>query len=168
MPDVPPPEDLRDDAEVPDLEQRPGFAQVNRRERPFEMRSVFAVQPRVHEDDFRANPVWIRYRGVPPDDPALARCVLAYASDMGVVGTGSIPHRVPRFGLSMASLDHALWIHRAPPLDDWLLFAKRTAVAAHGRVLNRATFFARDGTVIASCAQEGVMRLADPTRRRTR
>ncbi len=159
MPQVPLPEALPDDFLVERLHERPGFANLSMRRRPFTLRSVYATHERAREEDFQWNPVWIRFDGTPADDDALARCLLAYASDMGIVSTGAIPHRVPREALSMASLDHALWIHRPVPIAEWLLFAKRTTVAAHGRVLNRATFFRRDGDVVASCSQEGVMRL---------
>lgn len=159
MPEVPPPEALPDDYRVERLHERPGFANLSMRRRPFTLRSVYATHERARDEDFQWNPVWVRFDAVAPNDDALARCLLAYASDMGIVSTGAIPHRVSREALSMASLDHALWIHRPVPIDEWLLFAKRTVVAAHGRVLNRATFYRRDGEVVASCSQEGVMRL---------
>lgn len=159
MPDVPAPEELPDDFSIDRLEERPGFANLSMRRRPFTLRSVYATRERAREEDFQWNPVWVRFDGAPPQDDALQRCLLAYASDMGIVSTGAIPHRVSREALSMASLDHALWIHRRVPIDEWLLFAKRTVVGAHGRVLNRGTFYRRDGEVVANCAQEGMMRL---------
>jgi acyl-CoA thioesterase II len=162
MPNVPPPEELADDLAVargldPDL---PGLSPMAARPRPFEMRSVFPLGTPAWQLDRFWNPVWIRFCGQVPDDQALVRCLLAYASDMGLVSTGALPHNTtqPRSSLQMASLDHALWIHRDVPLDDWLLFHKRTSVAEGARGLVHADFFSRNGTLIASVTQEGLLR----------
>jgi acyl-CoA thioesterase II len=162
MPNVPPPEELEDDLTVargldPNL---PGLSPMAARPRPFEMRSVFTLGSPAWQLDRFWNPVWIRFAGQVPDDQGLVRCLLAYASDMGLVSTGALPHntRQPRAALQMASLDHALWIHRDVPLDGWLLFHKRTSVAEGARGLVHADFFSRSGTLVASVTQEGLLR----------
>jgi len=166
MPNVPPPEELEDDISVVQAlpERHPGLSPMAGRPRPFEMRSVFPLGSAAWLENRFWNPVWIRFCGeVDGGDGALARCLLAYASDMGLVSTAALPHgeTVARERLRMASLDHALWIHRPVPLGDWLLFHKRTTTAAGSRGLVHAEFFARDGALIASVTQEGLLRLAD-------
>ncbi|HEX7038304.1 MAG TPA: acyl-CoA thioesterase II [Pseudomonadales bacterium] len=163
MPNVPPPEELEDDeAVIARLAERPaGLGPMAGRPRPFQMRSVVTVGSEEWQRDRFWNPVWIRFAGeLPADDPVLRRCLLAYASDMGLVSTAALPHasRLPRSELQMASLDHALWIHREPPMDDWLLFHKRTSAAQGARGLVDAEFFSRDGRLIASVTQEGLLR----------
>jgi acyl-CoA thioesterase-2 len=131
------------------------------RARPFEMRSVFPLGSDAWQMNRFWNPVWIRFAGaVPEDDPSLPRCLLAYASDMGMVSTAALPHnsQQTRADLQMASLDHALWIHRPVALDDWLLFHKRTSAAQGARGLVHAEFFNRAGTLLASVTQEGLVR----------
>ena len=164
MPNVPPPEELEDDLAVAariesDL---PGLSPMAGRARPFEMRSVFALGSAAWQQDRFWNPVWIRFCGpVPEGDHSLPRCLLAYASDMGMVSTAALPHTTtqPRAKLQMASLDHALWIHRDVSMGEWLLFRKRTTVAEGARGLVHADFFSRDGTLVASVTQEGLLRL---------
>lgn len=163
MPNVPPPEELEDDlAAAARLRERPaGASPMTGRARPFEMRSVFPLGSEASELDRFWNPVWLRFAAdVPADDAALRRCLLAYASDMGMVSTAVLPHisTQPRSALQMASLDHALWIHREPAADDWLLFHKRTSAAQGARGLVHAEFFSRDGALVASVSQEGLMR----------
>ena len=104
-------------------------------------------------------PAEVTHDAVP--EVVLNRCLLAYASDMGMVSTASLPHQseVERTEIMMASLDHALWIHREVPIDDWLLFHKRTSAAQGARGLVHANFFSRHGTLIASVTQEGLLRL---------
>jgi acyl-CoA thioesterase-2 len=167
MPNVPPPEELEDDLTVVQglLERHPSSSPMAGRPRPFEMRSVFAPgSPAALANRFW-NPVWVRFcADAPPPDSPLARCLLAYASDMGLVSTATLPHgeSVPRERFRQASLDHSLWIHRPVPLHDWLLFHKHTSTASGARGLVHAEFFARDGTLVASITQEGLMRVAGP------
>ncbi|MEQ8859912.1 MAG: acyl-CoA thioesterase II [Pseudomonadales bacterium] len=163
MPNVPPPEELEDDmAVVARLPQRdPGMSPMAGRPRPFEMRSVFPLGSDAWRLERFWNPVWIRFAAeIDPNDGALAHCLLAYASDMGMVSTAALPHaqRQTREALQMASLDHALWIHRPVPVGEWLLFHKRTSAAQGARGLVHAEFFSRDGALIASVTQEGLMR----------
>ena len=163
MPNVPPPEELEDDISVvQQLSRRhPNLSPMAGRARPFEMRSVFPLGSPAWEMNRFWNPVWVRFRQpVPEDDQGLARCLLAYASDMGLVSTATLPHNasVARSELQMASLDHALWFHRSVPANDWLLFHRRTSIAEGARGLVHAEVFSRDGTLIASLTQEGLVR----------
>lgn len=162
MPNVPPPEELRDDdvvsAQLPP--DTPGLWPMATVQRPFTMRSVFAYDSPGVGDNRRFNPVWIKFRKEVPDDVALHHCLLAYASDMGMVSTATLPHQadVDRSTLQMASLDHGLWLHRPFRVDDWLLFHKHTTVAVGARGLSHAEFFSRDGLLVASVTQEGLVR----------
>ncbi len=162
MPNVPLPEEFEDDVmRARRDESNPNIGAWARRERPFETRSVLPLgQVRKGADQFW-NPVWVRFRGkVPADDPLLPHCLLAYASDMGMVSTSTMPHMdvLPRSDVMMASLDHALWIHRKLAIDEWLLFVKRTTSATGARGMNHADFFNREGQLVASVYQEGLMR----------
>jgi acyl-CoA thioesterase-2 len=82
---------------------------------------------------------------------------------MGLVSTANLPHQseVDRSQLQMASLDHSIWIHRPVPIDQWLLFHKRTSTAQASRGMVHADFFAVDGTLIASVTQEGLIRITE-------
>jgi acyl-CoA thioesterase II len=166
MPNVPYPEELEDDTvttqRLGDSHRR--FGGMGGRERPFQTRSVYALgAPRSERERFW-NPVWVRFRaGLPVSDPAMAYCLLAYASDMGLVGTAAVPHvnDRPRSGLQTASLDHALWFHRPFDIEDWILFVRRTTSANGSRGMNHAEFFDRDGRLVASGSQEGLMRIVE-------
>ena len=163
MPNVPPPEELEDDqlSAAQLTSQQPNLSPIALRVRPFAMRSIFPPgSPQWQKNRF-SNPVWIRFaRSVEDTDQVLARCLLAYASDMGLVSTAVLPHAdsTGSADIQMASLDHALWIHRTVPMDDWLLFHKRTSVADGARGLVHADFFTRDGELVASVSQEGLIR----------
>ncbi len=160
MPNVPPPEELKDDLEraKAESEDNPRMGPMAKQQRAFELRSVIA--PWEAGERF-FSPVWMRFRGeADVQDSALQHALLTYASDVGLVSTATLPHidSTPRNSLMMASLDHALWIHRQPELDDWFLFAKRTSTASGARGLSHAEFYTRDGELIASVSQEGLMR----------
>jgi acyl-CoA thioesterase-2 len=105
--------------------------------------------------------VWIKAKGVMPDDLSMHQCVLAYASDMTLLDTCLIPHGVSWFSgrLQSASLDHAMWFHHPFRVDDWLLYSHDSPSAAGGRGFNRGMMFSRDGKLVASVAQEGLIRL---------
>jgi acyl-CoA thioesterase-2 len=162
MPAVPPPEALPGDVDAgmdAALAAHPELARP-RHLRPFEMRPVHRPGAPAAGGRFD-DPVWVRPRGPVPDDDGLRRCLLAYASDMGVVSTGALPHGLQREHGNMSSLDHALWLHATPAFDDWLLFVKQTSWGGGGRVLNGARFYTRDGRLLATVAQEGLIRVAD-------
>jgi acyl-CoA thioesterase II len=104
--------------------------------------------------------VWIRATAKLPDEPAIHQCVLAYASDMLLLDSALIPHGRTVFEktLMAASLDHALWFHRPFRADEWLLYAHDSPNLAGSRGFSRGLIFARDGTLVASVAQEGLLR----------
>jgi len=163
MPNVALPDSLEDDVARARRESsiNPHISQWARRERPFESRSVLVMGHLRTGSDRFWNPVWVRFREPPVnDDPLLAYCLLAYASDMGMVSTSAMPHmaEVPRTDIQMASLDHALWFHRPFAIGQWLLFVKRTSTATGARGMNHADFFDLNGQLVASVSQEGLMR----------
>src|SRR5436190_998142 len=104
--------------------------------------------------------VWIRATGTLPDEPAIHQCVLAYASDMMLLDSALIPHGRTVFEKTImaASLDHALWFHRPFRADDWLLYSQDSPNLSGARGFSRGLIFARDGTLVASVAQEGLLR----------
>lgn len=155
-PDLPTPEDLQDDVEVAKSlgETNPWVL----RERPFECRSTAQL------GDFRKNraenPIWIKFRNEIPAGLANQQQLLAYASDMGFVGTSFLPHQetANRDTIQMASLDHALWFHCDPDLSDWLLYYRECPNTEAARGYIRGAFYDRSGTLIASSMQEGLIR----------
>jgi acyl-CoA thioesterase-2 len=104
--------------------------------------------------------VWLRAAASLPDDPALHRAVLAYASDMTLLDVSLIPHRRSVFDptIQAASLDHALWFHRPVRVDDWLLYAQDSPAAGGARGFARGQIFDQAGNLVASVAQEGLIR----------
>jgi len=107
-----------------------------------------------------ANLVWFRVPRALPDDPALHQRLLAYMSDMTLIDNAVLPHgRNGRLGpLLVASLDHALWFHRPARVDQWLLYAQDSPAAAGARGFVRGTIYTREGILVASSAQEGLLR----------
>jgi acyl-CoA thioesterase-2 len=103
--------------------------------------------------------VWMRPRGRVDSDPVIHTALLVYASDRNLVSTAVRSVDEPRDRFQMASLDHALWLHGPVRFDDWLLFASESPVARSARGLIFGAVYTRDGTRIASVAQEGLMRL---------
>jgi acyl-CoA thioesterase-2 len=171
MPNVPLPDELQDDVVVAanlsvNSSAKQGAEETRmspmaKIERPFETRSIFPIGSEAWASDRYWSPVWIRFReSVDTKDKVLARCLLAYASDMSLVSTASLPHQseVTRSQLQMASLDHALWVHREVPVDQWLLFHKRTSNSQGSRGMVHADFFVESGELIASVTQEGLIR----------
>ena len=163
MPDVPPPEKLPGGAELP-AAALATMPEVVRRffeqERPVELRPVEFERylgKGGHDPHFH---IWIRTTGPLPDDPAIHQCVLAYASDMMLLDTSLVPHGRTVFDrrIMAASLDHALWFHRPFRADEWLLYAQDTPSASGARGFSRGLIFKRDGVLVASVAQEGLVR----------
>lgn len=168
MPNVPLPTELRDDVLVAaelaaSAEQTdPRMSPMAKIERPFETRSVFQLGSEAWAGDRHWSPVWIRFREpVDASDRVLARCLLAYASDMSLVSTAALPRQsqIQRSRLQLASLDHALWVHREVPIDHWLLFHKRTSTSQGARGMVHADFYSETGVLIASVTQEGLLRV---------
>ncbi|KZX53629.1 MAG: acyl-CoA thioesterase domain-containing protein [Pseudomonadota bacterium] len=170
MPDVTPPEDLKSDMEmrhklVESAGDKMSEAQRNLvlRPRPIDMRTVDRLhwmnseprEPRAHS--------WFRTVAPLPsieENPALHRAVIAYASDYTLLGTSALPHGLSwmRGELVGASLDHAIWFHRPARADEWLLYATDAPWSGGGRGFNRGRIFNRQGELVASVAQEGMMR----------
>jgi len=166
MPEVPPPEKVPTEqerfAEAAAAGRMPSqFLDRFTREQPFEMRPVEVI-----DDPFHPTPmpprrtVWLKTTGRLPDDPALHRYLLAYTSDHGFLATALFPHGVTFFGgqMQVASLDHAIWFHSALRVDEWLLHVMDSPVAHGSRGLVRGRIFTRDGRLVASTAQEGLIR----------
>jgi acyl-CoA thioesterase-2 len=163
MPDVPNPDQLPGEAEIKAtiLPQMPEpVRRYYERERPIELRPVeFSRYLGKKSDDGRAN-VWIRTTGRLPDDPIVHRCVLAYASDMMLLDAALLRHgrSVLDRTIMAASLDHALWFHRPFRADEWLLYTQDSPNLQGARGFARGLIFAADGTLVASVAQEGLLR----------
>jgi len=134
---------------------------------PFEFRPVEA--PKFIEPDVRrpVKNIWMRACGELPDDPELHRNLLAYVSDYELLGTSTLPHAIDfsTKPLLMASLDHAMWFHRDARVDQWLLYTFDSPTSTGGRGFSRGHIFTRDGLLISSTAQEGVIRIWDPDAR---
>jgi acyl-CoA thioesterase II len=164
MPDVPDPESLPSELdrvrEVADRIPEPKRTLFTQ-ERPIDVRRVGEI------DLFRPEPqpplrhAWFRALGEMPADLQAHQSILAYASDYGLLGTALLPHglsfNMPK--LQAATLDHAIWFHRPFRADEWLLYASDSPSAAGGRGFTRGSIFTRDGRLVASVVQEGLLRL---------
>jgi len=163
MPKVPGPESLPSEVEIrqrilPMMSDR--IRRYFERERPIELRPVeFERYLGKKFPEGRFN-VWIRATGVLPEAAAIHQCVLAYASDLTLLDSALIPHGRTVFEktLMAASLDHALWFHRPFKADEWLLYAQDSPNASGARGFARGLIFTQDGTLVASVAQEGLLR----------
>lgn len=165
MPETTPPDDLPSNserlAEYAARTDNPVFPFLLRLERPIEHRDpepIDLLDPQPHKGLKR---LWFRGAGRIPDEQALHQAVVTYASDMGLLDN-CIQHHGhtwldPR--LMIASLDHALWFHRPLRADDWLLYSMKSPNAEGGRGFNTGRMYAADGTLVASVAQESLMRV---------
>ncbi|HEX5693769.1 MAG TPA: acyl-CoA thioesterase II [Arenimonas sp.] len=164
MPTVPPPEDIEPvAAPSPEhLAQLPAKAQRwLSRMGPFEIRPVY---PRDEVKPPKRPPyqqVWFRLTGEVGDSRVLHQALLAYASDFHLLGTATFPHGISYYqpNVQMASLDHAMWFHRPFRADDWLLYSLDSPSAQGARGLARGQIYSRDGRMVASTAQEGLIRV---------
>lgn len=161
---VPGPDDLEDDVLVAQRlqGQDANVMPWQTRERAFECRSVHPVG--TPQPDEPIKPAWYRARTELPTGEAagaLHECLLAYVSDMGLMSTSLVPHAAsaPRSRIVGASLDHAMWFHRPLRVDQWILYDRDSPTAAASRGFNRGAFFAQDGTLLASTAQESLIRV---------
>jgi acyl-CoA thioesterase-2 len=169
MPVVPAPESLPDLGSPPPESMRhmsERLKQFFAQPRPFTFRSV------QHGPEWNspepARQIWFRAVGQLPNDEALHRCLLAYASDFFLLGTSLLPHQPAMLEdrLVMASLDHAMWFHRSLRVDEWLLYDMRSPSASGARGFAQACVFAQDGRLVATIAQEGLARVKQSTRER--
>ncbi|CAM3884944.1 acyl-CoA thioesterase II [Nocardiopsis rhodophaea] len=132
---------------------------------PIELRPVGPLSWEVERDpSLRTldNPVWLRVEGKLPDDPLLHVCLMTYASDTTLLDTVLLRHGRSDRGVFMASLDHAMWFHRPFRADEWLLYAQETPTAVGARGLARGLVFTREGELVCSVVQEGLIRVPDP------
>ncbi|MBE2210336.1 MAG: acyl-CoA thioesterase II [Xanthomonadaceae bacterium] len=169
MPEVPRPNDLPAAEPVPDGVLATLPTKVQRwldRAGPFEFRHVY---PRDELNPPKRPPyqqVWFRLTERIGDSPELHREMLAYASDFHLLGTANFPHGISYYqpGVQMASLDHALWFHRPFRVDDWLLYSIDSPSAQDARGLARGQIFDMQGRLVASTAQEGMVRVLEDER----
>src|SRR5690606_16819451 len=163
MPDVKQPEEL-----ISELEMRRRFKdlipekvrELFTRDSPIEIRPINPIN---YLKPDRREPVkhqWFRAISPLPDDPAVHHCILAYASDFGFLGTSMQPHGVTFYqrNVQVASLDHSIWFNRSFRADDWLLYHMDSPSASHARGLNRGNIYDRQGRLVASVAQEALIR----------
>ena len=164
MPDVPPPDALENEAMLslrPEYARSPGV-QVRRQVAP--ALEIRPTQPRiwVSETGSEADAgCWIRVSAPLGDDRAVHRAVLTYISDLVLLGTALLPHvpEVAKAKLTAASLDHAIWFHDDFRADEWMLYATHSPWAGQARGFTRGQVYRHDGRLVASIAQEGLMRL---------
>jgi acyl-CoA thioesterase II len=167
MPDVPKPDALPNEA---DMRDRPlalipeAVRRYYERDRPIELRPVEFGRYLGETVEGGRFHIWIRATARLPDEPAIHQCVLAYASDMTLLDAALIPHGRAVFNddIMAASLDHALWFHRPFRADEWLLYAQDSPNLSGSRGFSRGLIFAEDGTLVASVAQEGLLRQRRP------
>ena len=165
LPDVPPPESLPDlEAHYREVADKlPAAARrVLEQKRPFEFRPVDPPAPlRRAKSSSPFKYIWFRAVDRLADDEALHRCLLAYVSDFHLLDTALEPHGISIISskLVIASIDHAMWFHRSVRVDDWLLYAVDSPSASGARGFTRGSVFARDGRLVASAAQEGLIRV---------
>ncbi len=164
MPDVPTPESLPV-ASAPPAELLAKLPETQRyffdRLRPFEFRTTRPIdflQPKPSPPNLQ---MWFRCVGQLPDDDALHRSLLAYASDYNLLSTATLPHALSFLSgnVVLASIDHAMWFHHPVRVDDWLLYCIDSPSASGARGFARGSIFSRDGKLVASTAQEGLVRL---------
>lgn len=166
-PDVPKPEDLPPAHPLPaeELAKLPPKTQ-----RWLSTRGAFEFRPVYPRDELAPTKrppnqqIWFRLSDRIGDDTALHQALLAYASDFHLIGTSTLPHAVSYLqpNVQMASLDHALWLHRPLRVDEWLLYACDSPSMQDSRGLARGSIYTRDGVLVASTAQEGLVRISAP------
>jgi acyl-CoA thioesterase-2 len=161
MADAPDPEAVPNDYERasadPDLPAM--LKEFVARDHAVEFRRIDPINPLKPEKAEPRQKVWFRAAGDVGEDVALNQCVLAYATDMSLLGTCARPHGVSWFtGVQMASLDHVLWFHRPTCAHHWHLYDQDSPSASGARGFNRGAIYTREGGLIASVAQEGLIR----------
>jgi acyl-CoA thioesterase-2 len=165
MPDVPPPESLPDLREVIESQHAQLPAAVRRfagRNSPFEFRMVQTPDYRHPAAGPPRQDVWFRAIDELGADFSRHACLLAYVSDYHLIATAMRPHGLTLGspGVTVASIDHAMWFHRPVRVDEWLLYSIESPAAAGARGFARASLFTRDGVLVASTAQEGLLRVS--------
>ncbi len=166
MPDAPDPETLEPEHVIRRRQARAAGwkdEDIDRfaRERPIEMRPIQARNEFAPEPMEPLQTCWMRVAGRMPDDGSLHQCALAYLSDWSLLDTCIWPHGVSwmQGNLQTASLDHAMWFHRPFRADEWMLYVQDSPASGGARGFNRGLIYTQDGTLVASVAQEGLIRL---------
>ncbi|WED20878.1 acyl-CoA thioesterase II [Vibrio sp. JC009] len=166
MPDIPGPENYASESEL--AKQISDFLPDKIKaifcgEKPIEVRPVVVVNPLKPVKTEPKQYLWIKANGTVPDNLLIHQYLLAYASDWGFVTTALHPHKVtlmtPKF--QIATIDHSMWFHRPFKMDEWLLYAIESPTASNTRGLVRGEIFDRQGNLVASAVQEGVMRFTN-------
>lgn len=163
MPDVAPPDKLKSQRQLAleHIEAIPvPFRERATCERPIEIRPLDPIdllKPKVRDPNRH---VWYRTAGELPDTQATHQYLLAYASDFNLLGSSMLPHGISWLtpGMQVASLDHAMWFHRPFRMDEWLLYAIESPSASGARGMARGSFYTKDGSLVASVMQEGLIR----------
>lgn len=164
MPNVPGPEDLRSGREIrfeqaEDMPEK--VRQFYQREWPVEFRPVEDYNPFKPEVLPPVKNIWLRTTEPLPENRVCHQCFLAYASDFNLLSTAMLPHGISFItpGLQIASLDHAMWFHRSFRVDEWLLYSINSPSAANARGFAQGHLFTREGILVASVTQEGLVRI---------
>ncbi|UTM58160.1 acyl-CoA thioesterase II [Photobacterium sp. CCB-ST2H9] len=161
--DIPPPESLKSEQEHVKAiaDQLPGkFVETFGCDRPIEVRPVHVINPLHPQSQAARQYLWIKANGEMPNDPRIHQYVLAYASDWGFLVTALQPHGVTLLTpkMQVATIDHSMWFHRPFRMDDWLLYAIDSPSASGSRGLVRGEIYNRQGELVATAVQEGLMR----------
>ncbi|MDE4175049.1 acyl-CoA thioesterase II [Phaeobacter sp. PT47_59] len=163
MPDVPAPEGLKNRDELNHIhvhriaeDMQDDFV----RPRPFEIRDIEPLDPLNPGIANDINHMWIRMEAAKGAGPQLQHVLMAYASDFGLLGSALRPHGLTWYKpeAMTASLDHAMWFHAPVQFEEWHLYTMDSPFAGKGRGFNRGSIYTRDGQLVASVAQEGLMR----------
>ena len=165
MPDIPSPEECKSEIQIRKqiAERVPEkMRDFFLRERPIEMRSMPGED--MFQEAKKKPPykyMWMKAVDRLPDDISLHQAILAYASDMGLLSTSLNPHRLSfaSGNFQSASLDHAMWFHRPFRADEWMLYSTDSPSASNARGFNRGSVYTREGVLVASAVQEGLMRV---------
>jgi acyl-CoA thioesterase-2 len=163
MPKVPGPEELPSMAELAKQSLAEFPEKLNRFmqwQKPIEFRPVQPTHPLHPEPCPPFRDIWLRANGSLPDNQTMHKVLLAYASDFSLLGTSLLPHALTysQGSIRAASLDHAMWFHREFRLDDWLLYSMDSPSMSYGRGFSRGNLFTREGYLVASVTQEGMIR----------
>ena len=164
MPVVPAPETLKSDREIGEelREVAPRIYEVTRVDRPIECRPTRGAELYIGDHTDAEQHIWIKARGTLPDSDRMHQVALAYVSDYNLLATALLPHRarLQTQRTFLASIDHAMWFHRPFRMDDWMLYSIDSPSASSARGFSRGNLFTRDGTLVASVAQEGLIRVS--------
>ncbi len=166
MPNVPDPDDLPSESEILTqyIDKMPTQLQAYwKGERAIEVRPVDFGRYLSPEKAAPVQQAWVRPTGPLPDDLFVHQCAIAFATDIALLDTALVPHGRTIFDprIALTSIDHALWFHKSEGFDDWLLYSTDSPATAEARGFTRGSLFTRQGELIASSAQEGLIRVVD-------